>query len=103
MEEAFYLIQGPIKTRSTSAIAMFRQSNAPVYHEAMIDFFESPFGLWIRVVIFFLLSLYLLRSGIQPDATEPRKWHDRALRISGGVIFGAGALFGSARILGWVH
>jgi peptidoglycan/LPS O-acetylase OafA/YrhL len=69
----------------------------------MIDFFESPLGLWIRVVFFFMLSLYLLRSGIQPDTTEPRKWYDRALRIIGGVIFGVGALFGSARIVGWVY
>ena len=81
------------------AMAKFRQSRCLVYHQGM----ESPIGLWIRVVSFFLLSLYLLRSGYQPNAAEPRKWRDRTLRIIGGVIFGAGALFGSARILGWVH
>ena len=69
----------------------------------MIEFFESPFGLWIRVVAFLLLSLYLFRSGIQPEPEEPRKWLDRTIRIVGGLIFGVGAVFGSARILGWVH
>jgi hypothetical protein len=71
--------------------------------KAMTHFLESPLGLWIRVVPFFLLSLYLLRSGIQPNAAEPRKWYDRAIRIVGGVVFAAGALFGSARIMGWVQ
>lgn len=68
----------------------------------MIKFFESPFGLWIRVVPFFFISLYLLRTGIWPNADESPKWYDRAIRIAGGVIFGSGALFGSARIMGWV-
>ena len=86
-----------------SVIANFVNYAVPLIIKHMIDFFESPLGLWIRVVSFFLLSMYLLRSGLQPNATEPRKWYDRTLRIIGGVIFGAGALFGSARILGWVH
>jgi hypothetical protein len=68
----------------------------------MIEFFESPFGLWIRVVSFFFISLYLLRSGICPNPDEPRRWYDRTIRIAGGVVLGLGALFGSARIMGWV-
>jgi hypothetical protein len=68
----------------------------------MIKFFESPFGLWIRVVPFLFISLYLLRSGIWPNPDDSRKWRDRTIRIAGGVIFGSGALFGSARIMGLV-
>jgi hypothetical protein len=41
-------------------------------------------------------------SGIWPNRDEPRKWYDRTIRILGGIILGASALFGSARIMGWV-
>jgi hypothetical protein len=68
----------------------------------MIDFFQSPIGLWLRMVAFLLMSLYFLRSGIWPNPDEPRKWHDRVIRVLGGILFGSGALFGSARIMGWV-
>ncbi len=68
----------------------------------VIDFLESPIGLWIRVVPFLFLSLYLLRSGIWPKDDEPRRWYDRAIRILGGILFGSGALFGGVRIMGWV-
>jgi hypothetical protein len=68
----------------------------------MIEFLDSPIGLWIRVVPYLLISLYLLRSGIWPNRDEPRKWYDRTIRVLGGIIFGASALFGSARIMGWV-
>ena len=68
----------------------------------MIEFSESPLGLWIRVVSFFFISFYLLRSGIWPNSDESRKWYDRTIRIAGGIILGSGALFGSARIMGWV-
>jgi hypothetical protein len=68
----------------------------------MIEFFESPIGLWIRVVPYLFISLYLLRGGIWPNPDEPRKWKDRTVRILGGVIFGSSALFGGARIRGWV-
>ncbi len=68
----------------------------------MIEFLESPLGLLIRVVPYYLLSFYLFRSGIWPNPDEPRKWYDRTLRILGGIIFGSSALFGSARIMGWV-
>jgi hypothetical protein len=65
--------------------------------------FSKPVtGLWIRVVVSLLMSLYLLRSGLTPKPDEPQKWPDRAIRIVGGVIFGSGALFGIARIMGWV-
>ena len=68
----------------------------------MIEFSETPFGLWIRVVSSFFISPYLMRSGIWPNPDEPRKWYDRTIRIAGGVILGSGVLFGSARIIGWV-
>ena len=68
----------------------------------MIEFLKSPMGMWIRVVLFLFMSLYFLRSGIWPNANEPRKWYDRAIRILGGILFGSGALFGSARIMDWV-
>jgi len=68
----------------------------------MIEFLESPIGLWIRVVPYLFISLYLLRSGIWPRPDEPRKWYDRTIRILGGIIFGSSAVFGSARIMGWV-
>lgn len=68
----------------------------------MIRFLESPIGLWIRVVPYLFISLYLLRSGIWPNPDGPRKWYDRTIRILGGIIFGSSALFGSARIIGWV-
>jgi hypothetical protein len=68
----------------------------------MIESLNSPVGLLIRVVPYYLLSLYLFRTGIWPNQAEPRKWYDRALRILGGIIFGSSALFGSARIMGWV-
>jgi hypothetical protein len=82
---------------------MLRQLCRALIIKHMINFFASPLGLWIRVVPLFFLSLYLLRSGIQPDGSEPRKWYDRAIRIAGALIFGAGALFGSARILRWAQ
>jgi hypothetical protein len=69
----------------------------------MIQFFESPLGLWIRFVVYIAFALYLLRSGISPNPSEPRKWYDRAIRISGGGVFVTGALFGAARIMGWVR
>ena len=69
---------------------------------SVIDFLESPLGLWIRVVPYLFLSLYLLRSGVWPNREEPRKWHDRAIRILGGILFGSSALFGGARIMGWL-
>ena len=68
----------------------------------MIDFLQSPVGLGIRVVSFLFFSLHLLRSGIWPNHEEPSKWYDRAIRILDGVVFGSGALFGGARIMGWV-
>jgi hypothetical protein len=54
----------------------------------MIESLNSPVGLLIRVVPYYLLSLYLFRTGIWPNPAEPRKWYDRALRILGGIIFG---------------
>jgi hypothetical protein len=68
----------------------------------VIEFFESPLGLWIRVVPYLFLSVYLIRSGVWPNAGEPRKWYDRTVRAVGGLIFLTFALFGSARIMGWV-
>jgi hypothetical protein len=68
----------------------------------MIEFLESPIGLWILVVPYLFISLYLLRSGMWPNPDEPRKWYDRTIRILGGIIFGSSALFGGARIMGWV-
>lgn len=54
------------------------------------------------MVLYLLMSLYFLRSGIWPTPDEPRKWYDRVIRILGGILFGSGALFGSAAIMGWV-
>jgi len=68
----------------------------------MIEFFESPLGLWIRVVPYLFISVYLIRSGAWPESQEPRKWYDRTIRVAGGTIFLMSALFGSARIMGWV-
>jgi len=68
----------------------------------VVEFLKSPIGMWIRVVLYLLMSLYLLRSGIWPNPNEPRNWYDRVIRILGGILFGSGALFGSATIMGWV-
>jgi hypothetical protein len=67
----------------------------------MIEFLESPLGLWMRVVPYLFLSIYLIRSGAWPESQEPRKWYDRTIRVAGGMIFLASAIFGSARIMGW--
>jgi hypothetical protein len=67
----------------------------------MIEFLESPIGLWIRVVFSLLLSLWLFHTGLWPNPDHP-KGYDRAIRILGGMLFGSGALFGIARIMGWV-
>ena len=72
------------------------------YAGFVIEFLESPIGLWIRVVSVLLISLYLMQSGLWTNPDEPRKWYDRTIRIFGGILFAAGALFGSARIMGWV-
>ena len=86
-----------------SAIGIYRQLRAEsLILGGVIEFLESPIGLWIRVVPFLFMSLYFLRSGISPNPDEPRKWQDRAIRILGGIVFGSAALFGSARIMGWV-
>jgi hypothetical protein len=69
----------------------------------MMQFFESPLGLWIRVLPYLFISVYLIRCGAWPESREPRQWYERTIRVAGGTIFlKHPRLFGGARIMGWV-
>jgi hypothetical protein len=48
---------------------------------------------WVRLALYAATAFYLIRSGLTPRGGEPRKWYDRTLRVTGGVLIAAFLLF----------